>query len=244
MANNQKKLKAFVRYDGSGRVVASSLILRKNKPRVGRWYEIPEYLCCNGTTNTTTTQGGGGGTPTAWFGQISATGSSDAWKACNGAGNSIIVYTSSTSIGSGTYFYSDAALTTVIPYAFGSISIQGTVYEIENGRVNPLSSGQSCAGITTTTSTTQALTLYNGDYSFNPAGNICNGTGQFNLPVLFPNGLCASGTVNLAPGYTWSQYGISSGSTVRLKDPSTSNIIQINIGSGSSAFSFGCTASC
>ena len=55
MANNQKKLKAFVRYDGSGRVVASSLILRKNKPRVGRWYEIPEYLCCNGGSTTTTT---------------------------------------------------------------------------------------------------------------------------------------------------------------------------------------------
>ena len=47
MANNQKKLKAFVRYDGSGRVVASSLILRKNKPRVGRWFEIPTYQCCN-----------------------------------------------------------------------------------------------------------------------------------------------------------------------------------------------------
>jgi hypothetical protein len=55
MANNQKKLKAFVRYDGSGRVVASSLILRKNKPRVGRWFEIPTYECCNDTTTTTTT---------------------------------------------------------------------------------------------------------------------------------------------------------------------------------------------
>lgn len=55
MANNQKKLKAFVRYDGSGRVVAGSLILRKNKPRVGRWFEIPAYDCCNGTTTSTTT---------------------------------------------------------------------------------------------------------------------------------------------------------------------------------------------
>ncbi len=55
MANNQKKLKAFVRYDGSGRVVASSLILRKNKPRVGRWFEIPTYECCNGDSTTTST---------------------------------------------------------------------------------------------------------------------------------------------------------------------------------------------
>lgn len=55
MANNQKKLKAFVRYDGSGRVVAGSLILRKNKPRVGRWFEIPAYECCNYIPSTTTT---------------------------------------------------------------------------------------------------------------------------------------------------------------------------------------------
>jgi len=55
MANNQRNLKAFVRYDGSGRVVPSSLILRKNKPRVGRWIEIPAYECCNETTTTTTT---------------------------------------------------------------------------------------------------------------------------------------------------------------------------------------------
>jgi hypothetical protein len=54
-----KNLKAYVRYDGSGRVVAGSLILRKNKPKVGRWQEIPAYECCNyvptSTTTTTTT---------------------------------------------------------------------------------------------------------------------------------------------------------------------------------------------
>ena len=44
---NQRNLKAFVRFDGSGRIVAGSLILRKQKPRVGRWYEIPAYQCCN-----------------------------------------------------------------------------------------------------------------------------------------------------------------------------------------------------
>lgn len=44
---NQRNLKAFVRFDGSGRIVAGSLILRKNKPKVGRWYEIPAYQCCN-----------------------------------------------------------------------------------------------------------------------------------------------------------------------------------------------------
>ena len=52
---NQRPLKAFVRYDGQGRVVASSLILRRNKPKVGRWEEIPAYECCNPSTTTTTT---------------------------------------------------------------------------------------------------------------------------------------------------------------------------------------------
>jgi hypothetical protein len=52
---NQRDLKAFVRYDGSGRVVAGSLILRKNKPKVGRWQEIPAYECCNYVPTTTTT---------------------------------------------------------------------------------------------------------------------------------------------------------------------------------------------
>jgi len=51
---NQRNLKAFVRYDGSGRVVAGSLILRKQKPKVGKWQEIQGYACCNGATLTTT----------------------------------------------------------------------------------------------------------------------------------------------------------------------------------------------
>jgi hypothetical protein len=52
---NQRDLKAFVRYDGSGRVVAGSLVLRKKKPKVGRWQEILTYECCNDTPTTTST---------------------------------------------------------------------------------------------------------------------------------------------------------------------------------------------
>jgi len=58
---NKKDLKAFVRIDGTGRVVAGSLILRKNKPKVGKWREIPAHECCPppttaapATTTTTT----------------------------------------------------------------------------------------------------------------------------------------------------------------------------------------------
>jgi hypothetical protein len=55
MAINNRPLKAYVRFDGSGRIVAGSLILRKQKPKVGKWQEIPAYECCNETTTTTTT---------------------------------------------------------------------------------------------------------------------------------------------------------------------------------------------
>lgn len=51
---NQRNLKAFVRYDGSGRVVAGSLVLRLTKPKVGTWTEIQGYQCCNSVTLTYT----------------------------------------------------------------------------------------------------------------------------------------------------------------------------------------------
>ena len=52
--NNKRDLKAFVRYDGSGRVVAGSLILRRKKPKVGNWKEVQGYECCTDHTLTTT----------------------------------------------------------------------------------------------------------------------------------------------------------------------------------------------
>jgi hypothetical protein len=54
MANNNNKLKAYVRYDGTGRVIAGSLILQRFKPKVGNWQEIDANECCNPTTTTTT----------------------------------------------------------------------------------------------------------------------------------------------------------------------------------------------
>jgi hypothetical protein len=52
---DKRPLKAYVRFDGTGRIVPSSLILRRKIPKVGKWIEIPAYECCNPTTTTTTT---------------------------------------------------------------------------------------------------------------------------------------------------------------------------------------------
>ena len=49
MAHN-RNLRAFVRYDGSGRVIPSSMVLRKHKPKVGIWTEIATYQCCDDVT--------------------------------------------------------------------------------------------------------------------------------------------------------------------------------------------------
>lgn len=53
--SNNRPLKAFVRFDGTGRIVPSSLILRRKKPKVGKWVEIPANECCNFVPSTTTT---------------------------------------------------------------------------------------------------------------------------------------------------------------------------------------------
>lgn len=52
---NARPLKAYVRFDGTGRIVPSSLILRRKMPKVGKWVEIPAYECCNYIPPTTTT---------------------------------------------------------------------------------------------------------------------------------------------------------------------------------------------
>jgi hypothetical protein len=60
MASNayKRELKAFVRLDGQGRKVSSSLIYRKNIPKVGQWVQIQAFECCDPwfTTTTTTTE--------------------------------------------------------------------------------------------------------------------------------------------------------------------------------------------
>lgn len=49
------KLKAYVRFDGTGRVIAGSLILQRFKPKDGNWKEINATQCCSDITTTTTT---------------------------------------------------------------------------------------------------------------------------------------------------------------------------------------------
>ena len=54
-SNNNNKLKAFVRFDGSGRIIPSSLIVQAFKPKVGNYQQIDAKECCNPVIPTTTT---------------------------------------------------------------------------------------------------------------------------------------------------------------------------------------------
>lgn len=61
---SKNNLKAYVRYDGSGRIIPGSLILNRFKPKVGNWKETNSSLCCNGGlcyTITVTLAAGDGG---------------------------------------------------------------------------------------------------------------------------------------------------------------------------------------
>lgn len=45
-SNNNNKLKAFVRFDGSGRIVPGSLIVQRIEPKDGNWRQINSKECC------------------------------------------------------------------------------------------------------------------------------------------------------------------------------------------------------
>lgn len=48
-------LKAFTRTDSSGRIVAGSTVLRKEKPKTGNWVEMAAYVCCGPSVLLSTT---------------------------------------------------------------------------------------------------------------------------------------------------------------------------------------------
>jgi hypothetical protein len=55
MATNKRDLKAYSRFDGTGRIVPGSTVLRRNKPKVGNWKEVQAYECCSPSLNTSYT---------------------------------------------------------------------------------------------------------------------------------------------------------------------------------------------
>jgi len=117
---NSRPLKAYVRYDGSGRVVSGSLILRKNKPKVGKWKEITAYECCNPPI------------PTPVYPFALAYSDTDKGFACiNPSSNTY--YSSSTSLTDGVILYTNYASGIVAPDGWYANLDLNVAYEITNG---------------------------------------------------------------------------------------------------------------
>ncbi len=106
MANNiTPKLKAFVRIDGTGRVIPGSPIFQAQKPKVGNWREVPLYYRGDSTTTSTTTVGIVAYTMTSG-------GYNGASGACSNLGGGMLttVYGTSNPLGVSAFYY-DQGLT-------------------------------------------------------------------------------------------------------------------------------------
>lgn len=125
MPSNKKDLRAYVRIDGSGRVVAGSLVLRRKKPKVGKWMEIPAYECCNGTTTSTTT-------PTPFY-IFELAADNSAANACASLPTTETYYSDINDIGIGTFLYLDSSLTTPVPDGWYASPFSGFAYEVMTG---------------------------------------------------------------------------------------------------------------
>lgn len=146
--NNKRDLTAYVRIDGSGRVVAGSLILRKKKPKVGKWLEIQTYECCNPIPSSTTTTT----TTVQSFSWIVETGS-EYFSTCSNAGGTVTLYTGLETL-AGQIAYTDASLTSTYPN--GWFAFNDAVYTTDAGGFIT-SLGVMCTTTSTSTSTTTTL---------------------------------------------------------------------------------------
>ena len=55
MHSQDLSLQAWVKYDGSGRIVPGVLLVRKDQPAGKGWVALSAYLCCTTTSTTSTT---------------------------------------------------------------------------------------------------------------------------------------------------------------------------------------------
>jgi hypothetical protein len=150
--DNRKDLKAYVRYDGSGRVVAGSLILRRKMPKVGKWVEISAYECCDpfiptstsSTTTTTTTSGAGSFTYIVGLGNTPEI-------VCAGFGSPLVLYSYFSTLGLGVTMFYDAARTNPYDGAYGDIfAYGGIVYFFDILNPNQIINYYPCTTTTTT----------------------------------------------------------------------------------------------
>jgi hypothetical protein len=177
------KLKAFVRYDGNGRVIPGTLILQRFKPKVGDWKEIPSTECCGNITTTSTTTTAA---PTV-FGMYYDTNLNTLCAHNNGGpvtlstGSNIIVGTTIVYDGGSPIHFGQEVMFITIPtlggQTYGIIGDNAVIASLEPVNCNTTTTTSTSS--TTTTTTTAAPTVYelNGSYGGESIGEACYGPG-------------------------------------------------------------------
>ena len=224
----QNKLKAFVRFDGSGRVIPSSLILQKSKPKVGNWKEINATECCNGTPSTTTT--------TSTFSTTTTTTTAYYYNAdyniglaCGAVGQFNLPLTIAPDVcTSGNIVLNSGT------YADYGIPNNSTIYiNLNNGNViqvqtfgsSTMSFGcTSCSGTTTTTTTTESLLQVRWQNS--NVGDSCSST---NYIYFTGNPDFCAATDFYGDFSSVINSGISPGSLIAISDPISGKIRTVQL---------------
>jgi hypothetical protein len=179
---DQFKLKAFVRVDGTGKVIPGGPIFQAQKPKVGKWREINVKECCNyvPTTTTTTTAGA----PTAFERSYYY----NTFNACNSTTDgSITFYSTSSTLSAGITVFTDLSLTTPVTEGWVILNqpqpMQFVKYLVGVGGLLSL---LDCSATTTTTTTT----------SGGPTTTTTTTSAVFNQTAIInndPNFICAGG---------------------------------------------------
>jgi hypothetical protein len=198
MANNiTPKLKAFVRIDGTGRVIPGAPIFQAQKPKVGNWREVPLYYRGDSTSSTTTSTTTASPTTTTTttatpsYSNAGAYNSNDPAAACSSwlGGGSQAYYSSVQTPTIGTLLFENSNLTG--PIANGYVAMIGKVFVTLNGAIS--SEYSTCPDTTTTTTTTSlpVFTVANqrwGNTSGDACGNVNPATTFYTTgPLQFGN---------------------------------------------------------
>ena len=154
--SNNRPLKAYVRFDGTGRIVPSSLILRRKMPKVGKWVEIPANECCNFVPSTTTTSSTSTTSTTTTMGVLAPTIDVDppycsTWNVRNNKGAAYTISYVPCGESDSVLFEVAAFDSRNVCVQSGQIDALGMPVELEDLAI-------SCEPTTTTTSTTAAPT--------------------------------------------------------------------------------------
>jgi hypothetical protein len=218
---DQFKLKAFVRVDGTGKVIPGGPIFQAQKPKVGKWREINVKECCNyvPTTTTTTTAGA----PTAFERSYYY----NTFNACNSTTDgSITFYSTSSTLSAGITVFTDLSLTTPVTEGW-VISDQPQPMQFVKYLVGVggLLSLLDCSATTTTTTTSVPVYSQNVNAAYTSA--ICDGSGN-QLTLYYNNLTIGLGSFFYTNPELTTPYAGQNGPYVRMYFSAQYNVVYIS----------------